>query len=28
MSKRSQQIDAFFRQGQQLHMAGRLAEAE
>jgi Flp pilus assembly protein TadD len=28
MSKRSQQIDAFFRQGQQLHMAGRFAEAE
>src|SRR6476469_3924108 len=28
MSKRLQQIDAFFRQGQQLHMAGRLAEAE
>jgi Flp pilus assembly protein TadD len=28
MSKRSQQIDALFRQGQQLHMAGRLAEAE
>lgn len=28
MSKRSQQIDAFFRQGQQLHLAGRLAEAE
>jgi Flp pilus assembly protein TadD len=28
MSKRSQQIDAFFRQGQQLHGAGRLAEAE
>jgi len=28
MSKRSQQIEAFFRQGQQLHMAGRLAEAE
>jgi Flp pilus assembly protein TadD len=28
MSKRSQQIDAFFRQGQQLHMAGRMAEAE
>jgi Tfp pilus assembly protein PilF len=28
MSKRSQQIDAFFRQGQQLHVAGRLAEAE
>jgi Flp pilus assembly protein TadD len=28
MSKRSQQIDAFFRQGQQLHRAGRLAEAE
>jgi Flp pilus assembly protein TadD len=28
MNKRSQQIDAFFRQGQQLHMAGRLAEAE
>jgi Flp pilus assembly protein TadD len=28
MSKRSQQIDAFFRQGQQLHMAGRLGEAE
>jgi Flp pilus assembly protein TadD len=28
MSKRSQQIDAFFRQGQQFHMAGRLAEAE
>ncbi len=28
MSKRSQQIDAAFRQGQQLHMAGRLAEAE
>jgi Flp pilus assembly protein TadD len=28
MSKRSQQIDAYFRQGQQLHVAGRLAEAE
>jgi Flp pilus assembly protein TadD len=28
MSKRSQQVDAFFRQGQQLHVAGRLAEAE
>ena len=28
MSKRSQQIDALFRQGQQRHMAGRLAEAE
>jgi Flp pilus assembly protein TadD len=28
MSKRSQQIDAFFRQGQQRHMEGRLAEAE
>ncbi|HEY0183625.1 MAG TPA: tetratricopeptide repeat protein, partial [Rhodopila sp.] len=28
MSKRSQQIEAAFRQGQQLHMAGRLAEAE
>jgi Tfp pilus assembly protein PilF len=28
MSKRSQQIDAFFRQGQQFHVAGRLAEAE
>jgi Flp pilus assembly protein TadD len=28
MSKRSQQIDALFRQGQQFHMAGRLAEAE
>ncbi len=28
MSKRSQQVDAYFRQGQQLHMAGRLAEAE
>jgi Flp pilus assembly protein TadD len=28
MSKRSRQIDTFFRQGQQLHMAGRLAEAE
>jgi Flp pilus assembly protein TadD len=28
MSKRSQQIDAFFRQGQQLHMAGRVGEAE
>lgn len=28
MSKRSQQVDAFFRQGQRLHMAGRLAEAE
>jgi Flp pilus assembly protein TadD len=28
MSKRSQQIEAFFRQGQQMHMAGRLAEAE
>jgi Flp pilus assembly protein TadD len=28
MSKRAQQIDAFFRQGQQFHMAGRLAEAE
>ncbi len=28
MSKRSQQIDAFFRQGQHFHVAGRLAEAE
>jgi Tfp pilus assembly protein PilF len=28
MSQRSQQIDVVFRQGQQLHMAGRLAEAE
>ena len=28
MSKRSQQIDALFRQGQQLHTAGRLGEAE
>ena len=28
MSKRAQQIVAFFRQGQQFHMAGRLAEAE
>jgi Tfp pilus assembly protein PilF len=28
MSKRSQQIDAFFRQGQQLHAARRLVEAE
>jgi Flp pilus assembly protein TadD len=28
MSKRSQQIDTVFRQGQQLHAAGRLAEAE
>ncbi len=28
MSKRSQQIDALFRQGQQLHVSGRLAEAE
>jgi Flp pilus assembly protein TadD len=28
MSKRSQQINTFFRQGQQMHMAGRLAEAE
>ncbi|MFL5257714.1 MAG: tetratricopeptide repeat protein [Rhodopila sp.] len=28
MSKRSQQIDAVFRNGQQLHTAGRLAEAE
>lgn len=28
MSKRSQQIDAFFRQGQHLHTTGRLAEAE
>ena len=28
MSKRSQQIDAFFRQGEQLHAAGRMAEAE
>ena len=28
MNKRSQEIDAFFRQGQQMHMAGRLAEAE
>jgi Flp pilus assembly protein TadD len=28
MSKRSQQIDAIFRQGQHLHRAGRLAEAE
>jgi tetratricopeptide (TPR) repeat protein len=28
MSKRSQQIDAWFRQGQQRHLAGRLAEAE
>ncbi|HEX4368859.1 MAG TPA: tetratricopeptide repeat protein [Rhodopila sp.] len=28
MSKRSQQIDALFRQGQQFHRTGRLAEAE
>jgi Flp pilus assembly protein TadD len=28
MSKRSQQIDAVFRQGQRLHASGRLAEAE
>ncbi|WP_158929368.1 tetratricopeptide repeat protein [Acidisphaera sp. S103] len=28
MSKRSQQIDTVFRQGQQLHRIGRLAEAE
>lgn len=28
MSRRSQQIDALFRQGQQLHRTGRLAEAE
>jgi len=28
MSKRSQQIDTLFRQGQQLHVSGRLAEAE
>jgi Flp pilus assembly protein TadD len=28
MSKRVQQIEAFFRQGQQLHAAGRLVEAE
>ena len=28
MSKRSQQIDTVFRQGQQLHRVGRLAEAE
>ena len=28
MSKRSQQIDALFRQGQQLHTAGRLPDAE
>ncbi len=28
MSRRSQQVDAFFRRGQQLHMAGQLAEAE
>jgi Flp pilus assembly protein TadD len=28
MSKRLQQIDAFFRQGQQFHVTGRLAEAE
>lgn len=28
MSKRSQQIDALFRQGQQFHTAGRLPEAE
>jgi Flp pilus assembly protein TadD len=28
MSKRSQQIEAFFRQGQQFHKAGRLTEAE
>jgi Flp pilus assembly protein TadD len=28
MSKRSQQIDVLFRQGQQLHVSGRLAEAE
>jgi Flp pilus assembly protein TadD len=28
MSRRAQQIAAVFRQGQQLHMAGRLAEAE
>jgi Flp pilus assembly protein TadD len=28
MSRRSDQVEAFFRQGQQLHQAGRLAEAE
>ncbi|WP_428538561.1 tetratricopeptide repeat protein [Rhodopila sp.] len=28
MNKRSQQIEALFRQGQHLHRAGRLAEAE
>jgi cytochrome c-type biogenesis protein CcmH/NrfG len=28
MSKRSQQIDALFRQGQQFHQAGRLLKAE
>jgi tetratricopeptide (TPR) repeat protein len=28
MSKRKHQIEAFFRQGQQLHAAGRLGEAE
>jgi Flp pilus assembly protein TadD len=28
MSKRLQQLDQLFRQGQQLHVAGRLAEAE
>jgi Tfp pilus assembly protein PilF len=28
MSKRQQQIDAFFRQGQVFHAAGRLSEAE
>jgi tetratricopeptide (TPR) repeat protein len=28
MSKRSQQIDAFYNQGHRFHVAGRLAEAE
>jgi Flp pilus assembly protein TadD len=28
MSRRSQQIDGLFRQGQQFHVSGRLAEAE
>ena len=28
MSRRSKQIDAFFQQGERLHAAGRLAEAE
>lgn len=28
MSRRSQQLESFFRQGQQRHIAGRLAEAE